>query len=174
MWTALFRAWIAVALVQDQQQIQQRQQQAQREAAQSEAEQRRKREDEDRRKRIEEINGPSPFGQSKTIPFVLEPGVCSMLPGDDGFDLQSIPLEAWVAGKNVAAIPWKIQVDKPVLRMDQRQAIAYSATITLKTANGAGPPPEFVFISGVSSMDGRLPLPVLSNPIPSQQRRRSG
>ena len=42
---------------------------------------------------MEEILEPSTIGVPKNIPFVLEPGVCAVMPEDTGFDLQSIPLK---------------------------------------------------------------------------------
>jgi hypothetical protein len=156
VWTLLILAGTVLAPVQQQQQtIEQQRQEAERRAA----EQRRQQEEENRRKRMEEILGPSTIGVPKNIPFVLEPGVCAVMPEDTGFDLQSIPLKEWLAEKDVTEIPWKVQVDKPQLRMDQRHSVAYSVRIRLNNVNEAAAGRDFVFVSIVSSIDGRWLIP---------------
>jgi hypothetical protein len=156
VWTLLILAGTVLAPVEQQQQtIEQQRQEAERRAA----EQRRQQEEENRRKRMEEILGPSTIGVPKNIPFVLEPGVCAVMPEDTGFDLQSIPLKEWLAEKDVTEIPWKVQVDKPQLRMDQRHSVAYSVRIRLNNVNEAAAGRDFVFVSIVSSIDGRWLIP---------------
>jgi len=156
VWTVLLLAGTVLAPVEQQQQtIDQQRQEAERRAA----EQRRQQEEENRRKRMEEILGPSTVGLPKNIPFVLEPGVCAVMPEDTGFDLQSVPLDQWLDEKDVTEIPWKVQVDKPQLRMDQRHSVSYSVRIRLNNVNAAAAGREFVFVSSVSSIDGRWLMP---------------
>jgi hypothetical protein len=156
VWTLLILAGTVLAPVEQQQQTTEQQRQ---EAERRAAEQRRQQEEENRRKRLEEILGPSTIGVPKNIPFVLEPGVCAVMPEDTGFDLQSIPLKEWLAEKDVTEIPWKVQVDKPQLRMDQRHSVAYSVRIRLNNVNEAAAGRDFVFVSIVSSIDGRWLIP---------------
>src|SRR5215470_11507143 len=81
VWTVLLLAGTVLAPVEQQQQtIEQQRQEAERRAS----EQRRQQEDENRRKRMEEILGPSTVGLPRNIPFVLEPGVCTVMPEDTG------------------------------------------------------------------------------------------
>jgi hypothetical protein len=110
LWTLLILAGTVLAPVEQQQQTTEQQRQ---EAERRAAEQRRQQEEENRGKRMEEILGPSTIGVPQNIPFVLEPGVCAVMPEDTGFDLQSIPLKEWLAEKDVTEIPWKVQVDNP-------------------------------------------------------------
>jgi hypothetical protein len=160
-----------------QQQQRQREEDARREAERVAVERQRQQEEENRRRQMEQII-PASVGLPKIIPFVRDPGVCSMIQEDRRFDVQSIPLKEWIAGKDVAEIPWKVQIQKPQLRMDQRQAVAYSAAIRLKNVNGATTSSDLVFVSGVNTMDGRSLIapkaatqPVEAAPVPEIQVR---
>src|SRR5260370_35929529 len=64
---------------------------------------------------------------------------------DASLDLQTIPLAEWLAANDTAQIPWKVEVGKPELRIDQRYEIAYSAGIQSKDLDLAGGEKELIY-----------------------------
>jgi hypothetical protein len=73
---------------------------------------------------------------------------------DNELDLKSIPIAEWLAAGEAVQIPWKLQVSNPVLRMDQRLQVFYTATIQAKDLNRSGNSHELFLISRISSPDG--------------------
>src|ERR1700733_15848125 len=57
---------------------------------------------------------------------------------DAALDLQTIPLEEWLAAGDAAQIPWKVEFGKPELRIDQRYEIAYSGGVQSKDVDWSG------------------------------------
>jgi len=69
-------------------------------------------------------------------------------------DLRSIPISDWLDAGEHAEIPWSFVVREPILRVDQRLEIAYTARISGKNLNRTGADHEIFLVSRVSSPDG--------------------
>lgn len=69
-------------------------------------------------------------------------------------DLRSIPISDWLNAGDHAEIPWGFSVRQPYLRIDQRLEISYTARISGKDLNRAGPEHELFLINRISSPDG--------------------
>jgi hypothetical protein len=54
---------------------------------------------------------------------------------DRTFDAASIPLDDWLQERDKEEISWSIQVDKASVRIDQRMAASYTASISSRDAN---------------------------------------
>jgi hypothetical protein len=69
-------------------------------------------------------------------------------------DLRAIPISDWLNGGEHADIPWNFRVRDPILRIDQRLEVSYTADIAAKDLNKTGNDHELFLISRVSSPDG--------------------
>src|SRR6266576_1130853 len=70
---------------------------------------------------------------------ISQPHFAPVMKHDAEFDLRSIPLQDWLHAKDVADLPWKIEIKDPALRMDQRVELAYTARIPARSLNKLGP-----------------------------------
>jgi hypothetical protein len=69
-------------------------------------------------------------------------------------DLHSIPISDWLNGGEHADIPWYFRVRDPLLRIDQRMELFYSAAVDAKDLNKTGKDHELFLISRISTADG--------------------
>ena len=154
----LLAAWTAAAQqqpsVQQQQQQQQRQQQRE---AQREAREQERAAKEARQQFTKSLDTLTPKPLPKTAPKqVTESCLALEMPKDHGFDLTEIPLSDWLAGAEHTDIPWRVEVRPPVLRLDQRYELGYTARIESKNLQWSSGRHEIRFVSGVSGIDGRM------------------
>src|SRR5688572_3105048 len=76
-----------------------------------------------------------------------------------GLDLRSIPIADWIENGENTEIPWRLDVRNPVLRMDQRMEVAYSAVISGKQLRQSGTEHELFFVNRISDPDGEWLTP---------------
>lgn len=69
-------------------------------------------------------------------------------------DLHSIPISDWLNAGEHADIPWYFRVRDPLLRIDQRMELFYSAAIDAKDLNKTGKDHELFLVSRISTPDG--------------------
>jgi hypothetical protein len=69
-------------------------------------------------------------------------------------NLRSIPISDWLNAGEHSDIPWSLRVRDPILRIDQRLEVSYTADIDAKDLNKTGKDHELFLISRVSSPDG--------------------
>jgi hypothetical protein len=133
-----------------------RQEQQRQEAIRAQQEAQRQREEAARRERSASLAALAPIDIAKSAaPQSTERCLSQAMPEDAAFSLSSIPLTAWLAAKGADQIPWKIEIGKPELRMDQRYEIAYSGRIQSKDMHWSEDAQELITISGGSSPDGK-------------------
>src|SRR6266851_2910362 len=65
-------------------------------------------------------------------------------------DLRAIPISDWLNTGEHADIPWNFRVRDPILRIDQRLEVSYTADIAAKDLNKTGTDHELFLISRVS------------------------
>ena len=150
------------ATQQQQQQEQQRQQQLEEQRRQLELERQRQEGERVTQERLKELEALGMLHSSDKLPqkppplleFVLAP----VMERDATFDLKSIPFDQWLAANDRAQVPWKVQIQNPALRMDQRLEVAYTAKIQADTLNKYGSIHDLFFISAVGSPGGKCCL----------------
>src|SRR5947207_13831434 len=69
-------------------------------------------------------------------------------------DLRAIPISDWLNGGEHEDIPWSFRVRDPILRIDQRLEVSYTADIEGKSLNKTGNEHELFLVGRVSSPDG--------------------
>src|SRR5262245_32128659 len=152
---ALTVAWNSAAQqTSPQNDAQLRREQQQQEAARAAAEAKRREEEAARKQYLDSIT-VNPVDLAKTTPRqASEPCLAQSMDRSKEFDLAAeIPIAKWLAGGDTTQIPWKVQIRKAELRIDQRYEIAYSGTIDGKHLGWAGEGEEFLYASGVSTLD---------------------
>jgi hypothetical protein len=81
-------------------------------------------------------------------------------------DLKSIPISDWLNAGEQSEIPWDFRVSEPLLRVDQRIQVLYTASFRGRDLSRIGNTHELFFISRVSSPDGEwLEEPSVSRPV---------
>ena len=145
----------------NQQQLEQMRMEQQRQEAERRAAEQRQREEEARRKQFtDSIRALTPVDLSRTAPRqVTEPCLAQALTGGFTVDPRKVPLEEWLAKGETTQFSWKVQVQKPRLRIDQRYEIAYNVTVQGKDLQWSKGPQELVFASGISRPDGHWIVP---------------
>jgi len=137
-------------------QEQERIRQQQEAAARAAEEARRKQEEEQRNQFLKEITANGPVNLSKAVPpLSTEPCVSRTMRQDFAFDLKEIPVAEWLASGESEQIPWKVQIGKPQLRIDQRYELASSVSVQGKDLKWSDRAQELLYISGVNSPDGQ-------------------
>jgi hypothetical protein len=123
-----------------------------------------------RRQFLDELTGDSRNRQPR--PQYSEPFLAVTMAHDPKFDLNSIPLIQWLEKRETEEIPWKVQVQRATLRMDQRIEVPYEAAIDSKDLGKLGAK-DLYLIAGVSNTLGQwLVYPkvvhqVIKTPIPA-------
>ena len=74
-------------------------------------------------------------------------------------DIRSIPIADWIDQGNLSEIPWRLEVSRPYLRMDQRIEVGYTVTMSGKNLNESGAEHELFLINRISDADGEWLTP---------------
>ncbi len=90
----------------------------------------------------------------RTSRQISQPHFAPVMKHDSEFALQSIPLMEWLRAKDVAELPWKIEIKDPALGIYQRLEVAYTAKIQARQLNRLGTTHELFFVIGVSNIEG--------------------
>ena len=69
-------------------------------------------------------------------------------------DLKNLPIGDWMDDPGKNQLPWEVNFLGPLLRMDQRTEMVYSATISGKQLNQSGTKHDLFLINRVSDTDG--------------------
>jgi flagellar motor protein MotB len=142
-------------------QLEQQRQEAARRAAEEQA----KQQEAMRKQILDSISAPAPVPLSRSAPKqVTERCLAQAMQRSEArFDLKEIPLKEWLAAPNTNQFPWKVDVRKPELRMDQRYELSYGVEFRGKDLKWSHGPEEIRYVSGVSNADGQfLVAPQLS------------
>ena len=111
-------------------------------------------EERDRQAQLAKMAGSDPLNLAKIPPpQFLTP--CQVMKRDDTIDTRNIPLAEWLAAGEATQIPWKVQIAKPALNMEQRRQISYEARVDSTDLGWKAGPHELQFVSGISSPDGK-------------------
>jgi len=153
------------ALLQAQQNTQQQEAERQRqEAARIAAEQERIRQEAIRKENLDAITAPTPVPISRITPKQVTERCLAQAMNPEAFDVTQIPLKEWLARPDTTPIPWKVDLRKPELRIDQRYEVAYGVEVTKKDLKWVQGRQELRYISGVSNAAGQfLVAPKLGN-----------
>jgi hypothetical protein len=69
---------------------------------------------------------------------------------DAAADVSELPLADWVTAGNIEEIPWRVQVQDPHLRLDQRYELSFAARIDAKELRwSAEEPHDLIYVSGI-------------------------
>jgi hypothetical protein len=136
-----------------------RDQQQQRELIRGQQDEMRKQEEVSRRQQFELRTQLATDVAKSMAPHRSEACLAQAMRQDASLDLQTIPLAEWLVANDTAQIPWKVEVGKPELRIDQRYEITYSAGIQNKDLEWTDGEEELIYASGISSPDGQWLIP---------------
>jgi len=131
------------------------------EAARRAAEEQQRQEEAARRAITDELRKLTPVDISRSAPTQrTEPCLAQAMIRDFPFDPRQTPMADWVAAGEVQQFPWKVQVGRPQLRVDQRYEIVHAATVRVKDLKwSTGAQQELRYVSGISRPDGRWLTP---------------
>jgi hypothetical protein len=91
-------------------------------------------------------------------PQYSKPFIAVAMQHDASFDLASIPLMQWLEKREIEEIPWRVEVEKARLRMDQRVEVAYSSAIDGKDLMRLGVD-DLYLIAGIAHSNGEWLIP---------------